>query len=83
MLISRHDKSHIVELDDGSRWRIWPGDLATTLRWLPTTELKVVAVDHEFYSHVLIDQSDGSRVGVIQADADWPTKQVQRHLKKG
>jgi hypothetical protein len=83
MLISRHDKSHIVELDDGSRWRIWPGDLATTPRWLPTTELKVVAIDHEFYSHVLIDQSDGSRVGVIQADADWPTKQVQRHLKKG
>jgi len=83
MLISRHVKSQIVELEDGSRWRIWPGDLASTLRWLPTTELKVVAVDHEFYSHVLIDQSDGSRVGVIQAGADWPAKQVQWHLKKG
>jgi hypothetical protein len=83
MLISKHDKSHILELEDGSTWRIWPGDIGTTLRWLPTTELRVAATDHEFYSHVLIDQSDGSRVGVIPADADWPTKQVQQHLKKG
>ena len=83
MLISRHDKSHIVELEDGTRWRIWPGDIATTLKWLPTTELQVLASDHEFCSHVLINRSDGSRVGVIQADADWPAEQVRRHLKKG
>jgi hypothetical protein len=83
MLISRHDKSHIVDLEDGSRWRIWPGHLATTLQWLPTTELKVVATDHEFYSHVLINPSDGSRVGVIRADAQWPKTQVQRHLRGG
>jgi hypothetical protein len=83
MLIFEHDSSHIVELEDGTRWRIWPGDIATTLQWLPTTQLQVVAIDHEFYSHVLINQSDGSKVGVIRADADWPAKQVQRHLKKG
>ena len=83
MLISRHDKRHIVELEDGARWRIWPGDIAATLKWLPTTELQVLASDHEFCSHVLINQSDGSRVGVIQADADWPAEQVRRHLKKG
>ena len=29
--ISSHAKSYIVELTDGSKWRIWPGDLATTL----------------------------------------------------
>jgi hypothetical protein len=83
MLISRHDKSHIVELEDGTRWHIWPGDIATTLQWLPTTQLQVVAIDREFCSHVLINQSDGSKVGAIRADADWPAKQVRRHLKKG
>jgi len=83
MLILRHDRSHIVQLEDGTRWRIWPGDIATTLKWLPTTQLQLLAIDHEFYSHVLINQSDGSKVGVIQADVDWPAKQVQRHLKKG
>src|SRR5947207_1063275 len=36
MLIKNHDKSRIVELEDGSLWRIWPGDLALTLNWLPT-----------------------------------------------
>lgn len=82
MLISRHDKSHIVELEDRTGWRIWPGDIAVTLKWLPTTELQVLAVDHELYSHVLINQADGSRAGVIQADTKWPAEQVRRHLKK-
>ena len=68
MLIVKHDKSHIVELEDGSRWRIWPGDIAATLQWLPTTDLQVVAIDDEFCSHALVDQTDGSRVGVIDAD---------------
>jgi hypothetical protein len=30
MLIKKHDKSDIVELEDGSLWRIWPGDVALT-----------------------------------------------------
>ena len=37
MLIKKHDKSGIVELGDGSLWRIWPGDIDLTLNWLPTT----------------------------------------------
>jgi hypothetical protein len=83
MRIKRHDKSHIVELEDGTRWRIWPSDIATTLQWLPTTELQVSAIDHKFCSHALIDQSNGSRVGVIKAGADWPSKQVQTYLEQG
>jgi hypothetical protein len=83
MQIKKHDKSYIVELDDESRWRIWPGDLAATLDWLPTTELRVLTIDDEFCSHALVDQADGSRVGVIKADADWPAEQVRRFLKQG
>jgi hypothetical protein len=37
MLIKKHDKSRIVELEDGSLWRIWPGDLALTLSYRPPT----------------------------------------------
>ena len=83
MRIEKHDKSYIVELEDGSRWRIWPGDIATTLQWLPSTELQVVTIDDEFCTHALIDQADGSRVGVIKAEADWPAEQVRRFLKQG
>jgi hypothetical protein len=83
MQITRLDKSYIVELEDGSRWRIWPGDIPTTLQWLLTTELEVLAIGDEFCSHALVDQTDGSRVGVIKADGDWPAEQVQRHLKNG
>jgi len=67
MLIKKHDKSRIVELEDGSLWRIWPGDIALTLSWLPTTDLRVSEIGDEFCSHALIDQGDGSRVRVIEA----------------
>jgi len=59
MQIKKHDESYIVKLEDGSSWRIWPGDIALSLRWLPTTVLQVSAIEDEFCSHALIDQSDG------------------------
>ena len=83
MQIEKHDKSYIVELEDGSNWRIWPGDIATTLQWLPTTVLQVTEIEDEFCSHALIDQTEGSRVRAIKASKDWPIKRVQRFLKKG
>ena len=83
MQIEKHDKSYIVKLEDGSSWRIWPGDIALTLRWSPTTVLEVSEIDDEFCSHALIDKADGSRVRVIEASKDWPVQQVRQSLKKG
>jgi hypothetical protein len=48
MLIKRHAKSYIVEMEDGSRWRIWPRDLATILKWTPSAQLVVVEIDDQF-----------------------------------
>jgi len=83
MLIKRHDRSHIVELSDGSRWRIWPGDLSTTLQWLPTTEIEISEIEDEFCSHALVDQADGARVRVIYATTEWPVEKLRRSLKDG
>ena len=83
MHIKRHDKSYLVELDDGSAWRIWPGDLALTLQWLPTTEVDVLEIDDEVASHVLVDQSDGSRVRVVEAHVAWPVEKLRRCLEHG
>src|SRR5580692_10919104 len=83
MRIEQHDKSHIVELEDGSRWQIWPGDIATTLQWLPTTELQISAIHDELCSHALIDREGRSRVRVIEASAAWPVAEVRQSLKDG
>ena len=83
MLIKKHDKSGIVELEDGSLWRIWPGDIALTLNWLPITDTCVSEIGDEFCSHALIDQTEGSRVRVIEGSEDWPVEQVRRSMKKG
>src|SRR5215510_16311834 len=83
MQIEKHDKSHIVKLEDGSSWRIWPGDIALTLAWSPTTVLEVSQIDDEFCSHALIDKSNGSRVRAIEASKDWPVQQVRQSFKKG
>ncbi len=51
MKIRFHSESHIVELEDGSRWQIYPGDLDLTLNWKPDTELTVMPSDDEISSH--------------------------------
>ena len=83
MRISRHEKSYIVELNDGSAWRIWPGDLARTLDWRPTTEIDVVEIQHEICSHALLDRSGGLAVRAIPASAEWRSDAVCRLLKAG
>jgi len=83
MRIKQHDRSHIVELSDGSAWRIWPGDTSETLQWLPTTEIDVTGIEDEICSHALINRSDGSRVRVINASAGWPVQAVRRSLREG
>jgi hypothetical protein len=81
MRIRSHSESHIVELADGSRWQIFPGDLDLTLDWKPETELSVVSIDDEVSSHALT--SVGGRVRVIPADESWPVKEVKSILKDG
>jgi hypothetical protein len=34
MKIRSHSESHIVELEDGTQWRIFPGDIDVTLGWV-------------------------------------------------
>ena len=83
MRIKKHDKSHIVELSDGSAWRIWPADMAKTLQWLPTTEIDVAEIEDEICSHALVNRSDGSVVRAIRASAAWPAENVRRSLRQG
>jgi hypothetical protein len=63
MRIRSHSESHIVELEDGSRWQIFPGGLHLTLNWKPQTELMIERVEDNVSSHVLVGR--GGRVRVI------------------
>jgi hypothetical protein len=83
MQIKKHDKSHILELEDGSRWQVWPGDISLTLNWRETTDLRVSEIDDEFCSHALIDENDGQRVRVIEEGKEWPVDHVRQSMKKG
>jgi len=42
MKIRAHSESHIVELNDGTKWRVFPVDLDVTLNWQPDAQLKLV-----------------------------------------
>lgn len=84
MKIRTHSESHVVELDDGSQWRIFPADLDLTLSWKPETELSLERIgDDAFSSHVLVNPSDNSRVRVIAAGERWPAAEVRKALKDG
>jgi hypothetical protein len=81
MKIRSHSESHIVELDDGSRWRIFPGDLDLTLNLKPETDLAVVPIDDEVSSHALV--GEGGKVRVISAGESWAVPAVKSVLKDG
>ena len=83
MKIHAHADSHVVELDDGSQWQIFPGDLATTLSWKPETDLHLEPSGERVSSHVLVNATDHSRVRVIAAGATWPDGEVKKALKCG
>ena len=81
MKIRSHCESHIVELEDGSRWQIFPGDLDLTLNWKPETEIVVVPADDCLSSHVLV--GGDVRVRVITDGESWPVREVKSALKEG
>ena len=81
MKIRSHSESHLVELDDGSQWQVFRGDLDLTLNWKPETDLAVVPIDDEGSSHALI--GEGGRVRVIPASESWPVREVKSVLKEG
>jgi hypothetical protein len=83
MKIRAHSESHIVELDDGTKWRVFPGDLDVTLNWQPDAELKLVLIADEVSSHALISENDNSRVRVIPASKNWPVQEVRTILRDG
>jgi len=80
MRIKKHEESHIVELEDGSEWRIWPGDLAATLLWMPSSRLAVAEIDHDYCTHVLFDRLYGTAVRAIEADAAWTPEHIEASL---
>lgn len=81
MKIRAHSECHIVELDDGSRWQIFPGDLDLTLNWKPETEISVALAEDNLGSHVLVDA--GANVRVIPEGESWPVREVKDALKDG
>ncbi|MFT4116513.1 hypothetical protein [Bradyrhizobium sp.] len=83
MKIRAHAESHVVELDDGSQWQIFPGDLAATLGWKPETDLRLERSIDRVCTHVLINAADQSRVRVIAAGEAWPAGEVKKVLKDG
>ena len=80
MRIKKHEKSYIVELEDGSAWRIWPGDLAIPLLWMPSSRLAVSEIDDECCTHVLVDRLHGTCVRVIEAEAAWAPDEIEASL---
>jgi hypothetical protein len=83
MKILAHSESHIVSLENGSEWQIYPADLNLTLDWLPTTDLEVVEATDKISSHELVDIAKGTRVRVLPAGRNWPVSEVKSDLRDG
>ncbi|WP_247279950.1 MULTISPECIES: hypothetical protein [unclassified Bradyrhizobium] len=80
MRIVSHSESHIVELDDGSRWQVFPGDVDITLGWTPETDLRLTRIDGDVSDQVLVSNDDDGRVRVLPEGALWPKDHVKAKL---
>ena len=83
MKIRKHSESHLVELEDGSRWQVFPGDIDLTLNWQPDDELKLVNIDDVASSHALISLADNSSVRVLAVNERWSVNNVKDILREG
>jgi hypothetical protein len=81
MKIRTHSELHLVELEDGSQWQIFPGDLDLTLHWEPETDLTVVAVSDVITTHMLAGAD--RTVRVVRAGQSWPVGKVREVLREG
>lgn len=81
MKIRSHAESHIVELEDGSKWQIFPGDLDATLDWTPEVELTLSKVDDDIGTHVLT--SETANVRVIAVGESWRVRDAKSILRDG
>jgi hypothetical protein len=83
MKILEHSESHIVKMQDGSAWQIFPGDVDQTLAWLPTSELRLFEINDDIATHAFINIDDGTRVRVRALGEPWPEARTKRVLKNG
>jgi hypothetical protein len=79
--IKSHSESHIVELVDGSRWQVFPGDIDITLHWKPETDLELIDIDDDVSSHALVSSEDEGRVRVLPEGERWPAHDVRAKLR--
>lgn len=50
-----------LELSDGSRWSINPGDLSIVCCWTPTTRVKITSTKSDrFYNYKITNLTDNS-----------------------
>jgi hypothetical protein len=83
MKILEHSESHVVKMQDGSAWQIFPGDIDQTLSWLPTSELRLFEINDEIATHALISTDDGTRVRVRALGEPWPEDRAKKILEQG
>lgn len=73
----------MVELDDGSKWQIFPGDLDVTLNWQPDANLTLVRIEDDASSHALVSETENTSVRVLPLDENWSVKEVNGILRDG
>lgn len=83
MKIRSHSESHLVELDDVSKWKIFPGDLDITLHWgltLTSVSSRLRRRSARIRSSLWLTTLG---VRVIAATKEWPIREVKKLLKDG
>lgn len=83
MRIRKSGNTCIVELDNGSAWRVWPDDVERIKEWTHITRLSLHRFDGGFCTHVILERLSGICVRVIDAAEHWPSESIRHQDKIG
>jgi hypothetical protein len=67
-LMEVDDDGEWLEMIDGTRYQVTPGDSVTSILWLPTSEVEIVPSKGDFWTHTITHRGNGQKVRATLGD---------------
>jgi hypothetical protein len=76
------EKGKILELTDGSKWRVWPAHAQRSLAWSPGCSIDVYEFEKYLCTHSIYHVASKRAVGAIRFPRKWTLKDVEDWAEK-
>jgi len=76
------EKGKILELSDGSKWRVWPAHAQRSLVWSAGCTIEVYEFEKYLCTHSIYHVASKRAVGAIRFPRKWTSKDLEDWAEK-